>query len=78
MYLINYSTGAIRWETDIKLNNFIHLLTTGVVVSIVDVDNKRALIRSKEDIGWAAIPELEKFSDEELSVLEGDPEERQA
>ena len=70
MYFINYNTGACQYTDEQDLQGWVKLLTTGVVVSVLDAENKRALIKTPENqIGWAEIPKEEKFPEEEIEKL---------
>lgn len=70
MFLINYNTGAVQYTHAKELSEWVNGLTTGVIVTVIDVDQKKALVKSADDeIGWADIPQKKVYSDEELEKL---------
>lgn len=70
MYLINYNTGAVQYSTAKDLSEWVNGLSTGTIVTIIDVEAKKALIKSADnEIGWVDIPEKKVYSDEELEKL---------
>lgn len=68
-YLINYITGAVQYADDLQLSEFVNGLTTGTILTVIDVENKRALIKNGENVGWAEIPKKKFFTGEELEEL---------
>lgn len=66
MHYINYASGATRWVTQIDIKVLASQFYTNSVVSVIDTEKKRMLIRSKEGIAWMPIPELEQPTDEEI------------
>lgn len=73
-YLINYTTGACQWAEHLRIADMVSLIGAGVVVSVIDVGQKKALISNdsegKRNVGWADIPEYGSFDPSQLSILE--------
>lgn len=69
-YIITYNNGAMQWANEVDHKAMVSLLSAGVVVSVTDIDNKKALIMNNspegKKIGWAEIP---KFADHDVSVI---------
>lgn len=72
MYIINYVSGAVRWTEELKLSDNVNLLRVGVVITLIDVKNKKALLFNKEEnaIGWVDIPQQETLDDKDLETLQ--------
>lgn len=72
MYIINYVSGAVRWTEELKLSDNVNLLRVGVVITLIDVKNKKALLFNKEEnaIGWVDIPKQETLDDKDLETLQ--------
>ena len=70
MYFINYTSGATRWckELDIKL--LMSQFSTNSIISVVDSEKTRMLVRTKEGIGWVDLPEVETPTEEEIKAFE--------
>lgn len=74
-YLINYVTGACQWAGQVDLASMASMIGAGVVVSVIDIDAKKALISNdnsegQRNIGWADIPQYADIDPSQLSILE--------
>ena len=74
-FLINYANGAVQWSKELDIGIAVSLLSSGVAMSVVDVEDKKALIvnmgqDSQKDIGWAPIPEFGAIPEEGRKKLE--------
>jgi len=71
MYIINYVSGAVRWTEELNLSDIVNLLKVGVVITAIDVKNKKALLFNKEEnaIGWVDIPKQEDIPEQDLANL---------
>lgn len=73
-FILNYSNGSLQWSDGVSLEAAASLIQAGVLGSLIDVENKQALIgqvtpQNKIEIGWVNIPEFEDINPEVIQKL---------